>query len=180
MMLLRGSFTGPLNALTLCNHTIKLVTHARLLGVTIDDNKLTQSQHIFEVKKSFTNKLNLLNCSSFLPLNTLPDFCFKILLPSVSYGLPIWERMGSLPCNQHTEELLSFQYTALREICLLQKSLRQPSGILYTFMYKVKLATLAYKIFYDCTPPSMTSSMHYFRPKKKVIVPRFKTYFMKN
>ena len=56
-MLLRGSFTGPLNALTLCNHTIKLVTHARLLGVTIDD-KLTWSQHIFEVKKSFANKLN--------------------------------------------------------------------------------------------------------------------------
>ena len=23
------------------------------------------------------------------------------------------------------------------------------------FMYKVKLATLAYKIFYDCSPPSM-------------------------
>ena len=30
MMLLRGSFTDPLNALTLCNHTIKWVIHARL------------------------------------------------------------------------------------------------------------------------------------------------------
>ena len=48
MMLLRGSFTCPLNTLTLCNHTIKWVTHARLLGVTID-NKLTRSHHIFEV-----------------------------------------------------------------------------------------------------------------------------------
>ena len=103
VMLLRGSFTGPLNALTLCNHAIKLVTHARLLGVTID-NKLTWSQHLFKVKKSFANKLN---CSSFLPLNTLLDFCFKIILPSVSYGLPIWGRMGSLPCNHYTEELLS-------------------------------------------------------------------------
>ena len=27
MMLKRGSFTGPLNALVLCNHTIKWVTH---------------------------------------------------------------------------------------------------------------------------------------------------------
>ena len=89
MMLLRGSFTGPLNALTLCNHAIKLVTYARLLGVTID-NKLTWSQHIFEEKKRFANKLNLLNCSCFLPLNTLLDFCFKIILPSVSFGLPIW------------------------------------------------------------------------------------------
>ena len=64
MILPRGSFTGPLNALTLCNHKIKWVTHARLLGVTID-NKLTWSQHIFEVKKSFVNKLNLLKHSSF-------------------------------------------------------------------------------------------------------------------
>ena len=72
MMLLRDSFTGPFNALTLCNHTIKWVTHAQLLGVTIDD-KLTWTQHIPEVKKSFVNKLNLLKRSSFLPRDTLLD-----------------------------------------------------------------------------------------------------------
>lgn len=89
MMLKRGSFTGPLNALTLCNHTIKWVTYARLLGVTIDD-KLTWAQHISEVKKSYVNKLNLLKRSSFLPRNILLDLYFKIILPSVSYALPIW------------------------------------------------------------------------------------------
>ena len=88
-MLLRGSFTGPLNALTLCIHTIKWLTHSRLLGVTTD-NKLTWSQHIFEVKKSFVNKLNLVKHSSFLPRNILLDLYFKIILPSVSYPLPIW------------------------------------------------------------------------------------------
>ena len=75
-MLLRGSFTGPLNVLTLCNHTIKWLTDARLLGVTVD-NKLTWSQHIFEVKKSFVNKLNLLKRSSFLPRNILLDLYFN-------------------------------------------------------------------------------------------------------
>ena len=75
-MLPRGSLTGPLNALTLCNHTIKWLTHSRLLGVTID-NKLTWSQHIFEVKKSFVNKLNLLKRSSFLPRNILLDLYFN-------------------------------------------------------------------------------------------------------
>ena len=44
VMLLRGSFTGPLNTLTLCYHTIKWVTNARLLGVTIHDN-LTWALH---------------------------------------------------------------------------------------------------------------------------------------
>lgn len=55
------------------------------------------------------------------------------------------------------------------------------------FMYKVKLATLAYKIFHDCTPPSMghiltkkTSSIHHLRTSNTVTVPRFNTYFMKN
>ena len=76
MMLLRGSFTGPLNVLTLRNHTIKWLTDARLLGVTVD-NKLTWSQHIFEVKKSFVNKLNLLKRSSFLPRNILLDLYFN-------------------------------------------------------------------------------------------------------
>ena len=46
-------------------------------------------------------------------------------------------------------------------------------------MYKVKLAPLAYKIFYDCTAPSMghilakkTSPMHFLLTKNKVKVPR--------
>jgi len=78
-MLLRGSFTGPPNALALCNHTIKWVTHARLfarlLGVTIDD-KHTWAQHISEVKKYFVNKLNLLKRSSCLPRKHTPRFIF--------------------------------------------------------------------------------------------------------
>jgi hypothetical protein len=54
-------------------------------------------------------------------------------------------------------------------------------------MYKVRLATLAYKIYYDCTPPSIghilaknTHSSHNLRNKNKAIVPCFNTYFMKN
>ena len=54
-------------------------------------------------------------------------------------------------------------------------------------MYKVKLATLAYKIFHDCTPPSMghiltkkTSPIHHLRTTNMVTVPHFNTYFMKN
>lgn len=54
-------------------------------------------------------------------------------------------------------------------------------------MYKVKLATLAYKIFHDCTPPSMghiltkkTSPIHHLCTIDTVTVPRFSTYFMEN
>ena len=84
-MLLRGSFTGPLNSLILCNHTIKWVTHARLLGVTID-NKLTWPQRILKVKKSFVNKLSLLKRSSFLPRNILLRQSFPLYPMRCRYG----------------------------------------------------------------------------------------------
>lgn len=56
----------------------------------------------------------------------------------------------------------------------------------FHFKNKVKLATLAYKILHDCTPPSMghiltkTSSIHHLRTMNTVIVPCLNTYFMKN
>ena len=189
MMLLRGSFTGPLNALSLCNHTIKWVTHARLLGVTIDD-KLTWAQHISEVKKSFVNKLNLLKRSSFLSRNVLLDLYFKIMLPSVSYALPIW---GSFTNKDGFLALESLHCRAAKLIYGLTRDM-PTTEVLKTakwdslyFMYKVKLATLAYKIFHDCTPPSMghiltrkTSPIHHLRTANTVTVPRFNTYFMKN
>ena len=50
MILHRGRFTGPLEELTLAQHTIKWVTHSRLLGVSKDD-QLNWSQHVSVVKK---------------------------------------------------------------------------------------------------------------------------------
>lgn len=51
------------------------------------------------------------------------------------------------------------------------------------FFYKVKLATLACKIFYNCTPLSMgyiltkkTTPMHHVRAMNTVIVPRFNIF----
>ena len=46
--------------------------------------------HLIDVKKNFVNKLNLLKRSSFLNLNALLDLYFKIILPSVTYGLVVW------------------------------------------------------------------------------------------
>ena len=181
-MLLRGSFTGPLKALTLCNHTIKWVNYARLLHVTID-NKLTWSQHIFEVKENFVNKLNLLKRISFLPRYVLLDVYFKIILPSVypmrcRYGEVLPKKMGSLPWNHYTVELLS-EYTRPYARYAYCRNIEDSPWDSLHFMYKVNLAPLAYKISYDCTPPSMghiltkkTSPMHYLLTKNKVKVPR--------
>ena len=187
MMLLRGRFTGPLNALTLCNHTIKWVTHARLLGVTMDD-KLTWAQHISELKKSFGNKLNLLNRSSFLPRSILLDLNFTIILSSVSNALLVW---GSFT---NKDGFLTLESLHCRADKLIYGLMRPTTEVLKTakwdslhFMFKVKLATLAYKIFHDCTPPSMghiltnkSCPIHHLPTTNTVIVPRFNNYFIKN
>ena len=90
MILHCGRFTGPaLKELTLPQHTIKWVTHFRLLGVLIDD-QLNWSKHVSVVKKAFVDKLNLLKCSKFLPKNMLLDLYFRVIMPSIVYGISVW------------------------------------------------------------------------------------------
>ena len=63
------------------------MTHTRLLGVTIDE-KLNWTRQIFEVKKGFVNKLNMLKRSQFFsPKQLLLDLYLKVILPSVTYSV---------------------------------------------------------------------------------------------
>ena len=73
------------------------MTKARVLGLTVD-HKLTWDEHLMDVKKSFTSKLDLLKRSRFLPKSVLGDFYFKVILLSVEYGLVLW---GAC-CNKFT------------------------------------------------------------------------------
>ena len=68
------------------NSTIEWVSKSRLLGMTVDE-KVTWTQHMLELKKSFAKKLGLLKKSRFLPRNVRQDLYFKVILPSVIYGL---------------------------------------------------------------------------------------------
>ena len=88
MLLMRKPHIGPLNSVTIGEDRIEWVTNTRLLGVTIDD-RLSWSHHLTDVKKNFVNKLNLLKRSSFLTRNAFLDLYFKIILPSVIYGLVV-------------------------------------------------------------------------------------------
>ena len=70
------------------NSTIEWVSKSRLLGMTVDE-KLTWTPHMLELKKSFGKKLGLLKKSRFLHRNVRLQLYFKIILPSVTYGLLI-------------------------------------------------------------------------------------------
>ena len=67
------------------------------------------------------------------------------------YGEVLPTKMGSLPWNHYTVELQS-EYTRPYARYAYCRSIEDSPWDSLHFMYKVNLAPLAYKIFYDCTP----------------------------
>ena len=45
---------------------------------------------MLDLKKGFARKLDLIERSRFLPKEVLINFYFKVILPSVTYGLVLW------------------------------------------------------------------------------------------
>jgi hypothetical protein len=72
---------------------IKQVVSTRCLGLQIDCN-LGWSSHVSDLILSFSQKLNLLKSLYFLPINAKLDFYFKVVLPSITYGILIWGSCG--------------------------------------------------------------------------------------
>ena len=78
MLLCRGNPIWPIAPVFLGDSSIKWVTKARVLGLTVDE-KLTWDVHVMDVKKSFANKLDLLKRSRFLLKSVLGDFYFQVI-----------------------------------------------------------------------------------------------------
>ena len=190
MILHRGRFTGPLKELTLAQHTIKWVTHSRLLGVLIDD-QLNWSKHVSIVKKGFVDKLNLLKRSKFLPKNMLLDLYFRVIMPSIVYGISVW---GGLTNKEGFKALEALHCRAARIIFELPWEMsnadvmKKANWSSLAFMYKISLAKLMYKIHNNLTPDAMSAIIknndnikrYRLRKKLKIDVPRFNTNYMRN
>ena len=190
MSLHRGRFTGPLKELTLAQHTIKWVTHSRLSGVSIDD-QLNWSQHVSVVKKGFVDKLNLLKRSRFLPKNMLLDLYFRVIMPSIVYGISVW---GGLTNKEGFKALEALHCRAARIIFELPWEMsnadvmKKANSSSLAFMYKISLAKLMYKICNNLTPDAMSAIIknndnikrYQLRKKLKIDVPRFNTNYMRN
>lgn len=82
MILMCGQFVGPLQAVSLGNGVGNQVKSARCLGSPLD-SKLNWNIHVNYLIKSP-------QVFYFLPTTARVDFYFKIILPSVTYGLVIW------------------------------------------------------------------------------------------
>ena len=185
---MRKLHIGPLNSVTIGEDRIEWVKHTRLLGVTIDD-RLSWSHHLTDVKKNFVNKLNLLKRSKFLSRNALLDFYFKIILPSVLYGLVIW---GGCPNADFLHSLEVLHRWAARIMnnlprdMLTEEVYRHSNWNTLTLYYKLRLIKLLHSVFIGEAPAALSyltnkpCTAYNFRRSSNKIVPRFNSQCLKN
>ena len=79
----------PVAPIYIGTDAIEWVKKSCLLGITVDD-KLSWVPHMLDLKKTFAKKLDLIRQSRFLPKDVLINFYFKVIFPSVTYGLVLW------------------------------------------------------------------------------------------
>ena len=106
----------------------------------------------------FVNKLNLLKRSSFLSRNALLDLYFKIILPSVLYGLVVW---GGYPNAELLHSLEVLHRRANRIIYNLPRDIpteevyRQSNWNTLTLYYKLQLIKLLHSVFIGEAPTAL-------------------------
>ena len=146
-------------------------------------------KHLKELKNNFVCKLNLLKKCSFLKKKSLLDLYFKVILPSVTYGITIWGNCNNL---DYIKSLQALHCRAGRLIFNLPRD--TPSDVVMELtqwdsiydLYKLSLVKLFYNIVNDNIPSTISelavwrNSPYDLRGYKKAIVPRFSTYFVKN
>ena len=166
------------------------VARGTRIGVYID-NRLNWDYHVKALKISFANKLNMLKRSLFLPRPMLLDLYFKVIYPSIIYGITVW---GGLTNKEGLIALESLHCRAAKLIFnwpwdmpksdVLSKA--RWSSIETT--YKVNLAKLMFKIdkktlpisILDTTEEVDVNTKKNLRSNANIKVPKFNTYYMKN
>jgi len=116
MILSRHTILGPLPSVLLGSSVLSYVTKSRLLSMCVDD-KLYWIPHMLELKKNFSNKLDLLKRSRFLPRNVLLKSYASV---SVKYGIVLW---GSCTNSDLVNSVNSLHCRAVRLIFNLPRDL---------------------------------------------------------
>ena len=136
------------------------MTKARVLGLTVD-HKLKWDAHLMDVKKSFANKLDLVKRSRFLPKSVLRHFYFKVILPSLKYGLILW---GAC-CNSNLRDSIErLHCRASRIIFNLPRDMPSEEVLAYdrwrtiSFYYKIDIFKIFSKAHNESLPELLLRS----------------------
>ena len=141
-----------------------------------------------DVKKSFANKLDLLKRSRFLPKSVLRDFYFKVILPSVKYGLVLW---GAC-CNSNLRDSIERLHCRASRI-ILPRDMPSIEALAYdrwptiSFYFKIDIFKIFSKAHNESLPELLSNNIYTKRRNGYSLrggdclsVPRFETRFMKD
>ena len=133
----------------------------------------------------FARKLDLIKRSRLLPKEVLINFYFKVILPSVTYGLVLW---GSCTNVHLFDSLERLHFRAARIIFNLPKDMRSSDVLEHanwhplSYCYKLALLKLMHKAFYNRLPQVTSDTIatklapgHSLRARDTLTVPRFNT-----
>ena len=187
MLLSKTNTVGPTPPVIIGDCLVKLVNKWRLLGLTVDD-RLTWSPHLSVVKKSFTNKLNILRKSKFLPKSVLEQFYFSVILPSITYDLVIW-------ANGSNSELFRSIHTLHGRAAKLiynfgndtsyEDALKIAKWHSLAYIYKIKLFKLMHYGYNERLPIPLRNNIvairnteNSLRRPKNIAIPRFQSRYL--
>ena len=179
MLISRRNLPVNIPLIFIGNSTVKWVSKSRLPGMTVDE-KLTWTPHMLE----FAKKLG------FLPRNVRLDLCFKVILPSVTYGLILW---GSCCNSDLFQSLERLHCRAGRLIFNLPKDMATSDVLQRTqwptlsIYYRSAIFICFHKAFRDRLPVTLIdliskkrATNYSTRKCASLIVPLFNTRYMKD
>ena len=176
-------------SLFLGSEVLSYVKKSRLLGMCVDD-KLNWVPHMLELKRNFSNKLDLLKRSRYLPRHVLLKFYYSVISSSVKYGITLW---GSCTNSDLVNSVNSLHCRAARILFNLPRDMPSTEVLTYaqwqsiSLHYKTDILKIFYKGHNDELPALLSESICTRRRntyslwgKHSLAVPRFETKYMKD
>ena len=158
MVINRNSPIGPLKPVVFGNKTLSYVNTSTCLGVVID-SKLSWQPQITAVCKTFSQKVKYLKRLRVLPKKVLEAIYFRSIVPSATYGILVLlhnvERIH-LRAAKIIYSLVDVNLETLKYIRW------QP----LLNVYKLKLTSLMYSVYYGLAPKSICDLFHKTEPRR--------------
>ena len=164
MVINRKRFIGPLKPVSLGNTTLSYVNTSTCLGVVID-SKLSWQPQITAVCKIFSQKVKYLKRLRVLPKKVLEAIYFRSIAPSATYGILVWGTCS--PALLHNVERIYLRAAKIIHglADVNSETLKYIRWQPLINVYKLKLTSLMYSVYYGLAPKSICDLFNKTEPR---------------
>ena len=155
---------GPLKPVSFGNKILSYVNTSICLGVVID-SKLSWQPQITAVCKTFSQKVKYLKQLRVKPKKVLEAIYFRSIVPSATYGILVWGTCS--PALLHNVERIHLRAAKIMysfaDINL--ETLKYIHWQPLMNIYKLRLTSLMYSVYYGLAPKSICDLFHITEPQ---------------